>query len=238
MTMIKARQNAQASGSPPSCDMRSQCSPLGIGAWPFGLGIVVVALAALVHCGVPADAAAPGRARGQAERPGAAREVKPGAVLQPSAIWTNAKLPVAAAEMRETILIAVRSGKIADLRTALELNEMRPDIADEPVEDPIAHLKTLSKDGEGREILAVLGQVLDMPPAVVPLGRDIENNAIYVWPYLAERDLAALEPKETADLAKLVPADEAAAMVAGKRWTWWRLAIGADGTWHSFRREK
>jgi hypothetical protein len=25
-------------------------------------------------------------------------------------------------------------------------------------------------------------------------------------------------------------------MREGKKWTWWRLAIGADGTWHSLKR--
>ena len=86
--------------------------------------------------------------------------------------------------------------------------------------------------------LDVLAAILEMQPAAVPFGRDIENNAIFVWPYLAERDVTKLTAKEESDLAKLMPAEDASAMKAAKRWTWWRLAIGADGTWHSFRKEK
>ena len=151
---------------------------------------------------------------------------------------TNAALPRAVAEMREAILTAVRSGQISELKTALDLNEMRPDVSDPPVDDPIAHLRTLSKDGEGKEILAILETLLETRPTIIPLGRDIENNAVYVWPYLAERDLGALSADETADLIRLVSPDDVTAIKAAKRWIWWRLAIGADGTWHSFRREK
>jgi hypothetical protein len=157
---------------------------------------------------------------------------------QAQASPTNATLPRATAEMRDAILGAVHSGQLADLKTALDLNEMRPDISDDPVDDPIAHLRALSKDGEGREILDVLGKILEARPANVPLGRDIENNAIFVWPYLAERTLKSLTADEIAELKLLTGAETASAITASGRWTWWRVAIGADGTWHSFRREK
>jgi hypothetical protein len=140
--------------------------------------------------------------------------------------------------MRETILMAVRSGRIDDLKTAIELNEMRPDVSDLPVDDIIAYWRQGSKAGDGREILDALGKILEQPPAVLPLGRDIENNAIYVWPALAERDLTKLAPADDVLLADLMPTDDVATVKAAKRWTWWRIAIGADGTWHSFRREK
>ena len=159
------------------------------------------------------------------------------AAAVPGVAASNATLPRAAAEMRDAILSAVHSGRLDELKTALELNEMRPDLGD-GVDDPIAFWRHGSKDGSGREILAALDAALALKPAVVPLGRDIENNAIYVWPYLAERDLSRLSMDEETDLAKLMPASDVAALKAAKRWTWWRLAIGADGTWHSFRREK
>jgi hypothetical protein len=154
------------------------------------------------------------------------------------AVTTNATLPKPATEMRDAILSAIQSGRLAELKLALELNEMPPDLADERGPDPIAFLKTVSRDGEGREILAILKATLALPPATVPLGRDIENNAIYVWPYLAERDLSRLTPNEHADLATLMTSEEIETLKVAKRWTWWRLAIGADGTWHSFRKEK
>jgi hypothetical protein len=161
-----------------------------------------------------------------------------GAAPKATPALTNARLPRGVSEMRETILMAVRSGKIEELKTAIELNEMRPDVSDRPVDDIIAYWRQASKTGDGRDVLDALGTILEQPPAVLPLGRDIENNAIYVWPALAERDLAQLTPVEDAELAKFMSPDEVAAMKAAKRWTWWRIAIGADGTWHSFRRDK
>lgn len=194
-----------------------QCSPGPLNRHVC-LKVLVLALAALVY---PAAVIAP-----------------PSFAAPSRAVVTNATLPHPTAEMRDAILAAVRSGKLIDLKTALELNEMRPDIADSPVDDPIAYFASQSKDGKGLEILAVLDKILALSPAAVPLGRDIENNAIFVWPYLAERDLSQLTPQEETDLAALMPAEDAAAIRAARRWVWWRLSIGADGTWHSFRREK
>ena len=41
---------------------------------------------------------------------------------------------------------------------------------------------------------------------------------------------------EEVDLLRLVTPEEAKAMRAARKWTWWRLSIGADGTWHSFKK--
>lgn len=141
--------------------------------------------------------------------------------------------------MVDAILAAVHSGVIEDLRTAIEWNEMSPVFAPpgagEPtVDDPIDVLKNASTDGAGAQILAVLANVLSVRPARQPLGRDFENNDVFVWPYLAERPFERLTPPELVDLYRIVPAAEIEAMRAAKRWTWYRLVIGADGTWHSF----
>jgi hypothetical protein len=76
-----------------------------------------------------------------------------------------------------------------------------------------------------------------MPPSTLPFGNDIENNLIYVWPYLAVRPLDKLTPTEDVDLYRLVTPAEAVEMHKKRRWTWWRLAIAADGTWLSFKRD-
>ena len=107
--------------------------------------------------------------------------------------------------MREAILAAVRSGQMEDLRIAVELNEMKPIIADKAVADPIAHWRQVSADGEGREILAILGQLLDAGYTVLPIGKDLENNRVYVWPYFAEMKLDALTPAQEVELLRLVP---------------------------------
>ena len=150
-------------------------------------------------------------------------------------------LPPNVAEMRELILSAVRSGRIEDLKAAIEINANRPDFGTGPGDDnadPIQSLSALSGDGQGREILAALGEILDMPPAALPLGRDLENNLIYIWPYLAARPLDQLTGPEEVELYRLVTPAKAKEMREKKRWTWWRLAIGADGTWHAFKKQE
>ena len=146
-------------------------------------------------------------------------------------------LPAPVEDMREAILSAVRSGRIEELRHAWELNELKPDLGEAPRwAIPIAHWKQISGDGEGREILAALAEILDAGYVVLPLGRDLENNRLYVWPYFAEVPLDKLSPAQEVELLRLVPPAAAKDMRSAGKYTHWRIVIGADGTWHSFRR--
>ncbi len=151
--------------------------------------------------------------------------------------YGSERLPAPAEEMREAILSAVRSGRIEELRHAYELNELKPDLGAGPASDPVAHWKKISGDGEGREILAALGEILETGYVVLPLGPDLENNRIYVWPYFAQVPLDKLTPSQEVELLRLVPVAAAKQMKATGKYTYWRIAIGADGTWHSLRKE-
>jgi hypothetical protein len=197
------------------------------------LASFVLALLTLVHCpdgAIPALAqAAKGNSDGSKKQ-----QVRPSADLDVN--YGAAKLPAPVAEMREAILAAVRSGKIDELRHAYELNELKPELGPESVSDPVAHWKKISGDGEGLEVLAALGEILDAGYAAVPLGRDLENNRIYVWPYFAEVPLRKLTPAQQVELLRLVPPAAAKEMLQTGKYTYWRLAIGADGTWHHFRK--
>jgi hypothetical protein len=152
------------------------------------------------------------------------------------AVAGNAALPFPVAETRDLLLSAVRSGRIEDLRPAIDDNTIPPDLGLGSNSDVIAALKSASADGEGREALAALAEILDLPPATLPLGKDLENNLIYVWPYLAETPLDQLTPQQQVDLYRLVPAAKATEMREKKRWLWWRLVVGADGSWHAFKK--
>jgi hypothetical protein len=157
-------------------------------------------------------------------------------------------LPGAVEDMREAILSAVRSGNIDDLRHAYELNELKPDLGlnlgsdsgspdrSKPI-DPVAYWRRVSGDGAGREILAILATLLDGGYVSLALGRDLENDRVYVWPYFAEVPLDSLSPAQEVELLRLVPPARAAQMKAAGKYTYWRLAIGADGTWHSFKQQ-
>jgi hypothetical protein len=146
------------------------------------------------------------------------------------------RLPQHVAEVRDAILAAARSGNIEELASAFEVSRSTPDLGIADADDPIAALKAKSGETQGREILAALVEILNMPPAALPLGRDIENNLIYIWPYLAVRPLDKLTPAETVDLYRLVTPEEAVRMREKKRWLWWRLVVAADGTWLSLKR--
>lgn len=148
----------------------------------------------------------------------------------------GAGLPQPVADMREAILEAARSGRIEELRHPIELNELKPMIGDGASDDPIATLKRQSADGEGRDVLAMLERLLESRWAALPLGADIESNRIYVWPAFATTGLEGLSPEAQADLARLVPPELLDAMRQAGTYSYWRIGIGADGTWHSLTR--
>jgi hypothetical protein len=192
------------------------------------VAIFLLVLLGLVHaCGTGSAWAQTAR-----QKPGAAAAAKPAPIVH----YGTDDLPEPVREMREAILAAVRSGKMEDLRIAVELNELKPIIAEKPTPDPILHWRQVSADGEGREILAILGQLLDAGYTVLPIGKDIENNRVYVWPYFAEMKLGSLTPAQEVELLRLVPGAAFRDMKQTGRYTHYKLGIGADGTWHFFIR--
>jgi hypothetical protein len=191
----------------------------------------------LVHC---LGAAFPASAQAPKGKPSDAKSGSPKKKQQAPALevrYGSEGLPGPVLEMREAILAAVKAGRIEELLHAFQLNELKPDLGVQPMPDPVAHWKAISGDGEGREILAALAQVLDAGYVALPLGRDLENNRVYVWPYFAEVPLAGLTPPQEVELLRLVPPSAAREMKAAGKYTSWRLSIGADGTWHSFRKQ-
>ncbi|MEZ5817252.1 MAG: hypothetical protein R3D44_09235 [Hyphomicrobiaceae bacterium] len=145
-------------------------------------------------------------------------------------------MPAPVADMRAAILEAVRSGRLEDLRYAIELNEMRPVFGAGGERDLIAAIRNASADGEGHDVLAALGRILDADWVAVPRGADIENNRIYVWPRFAETGTAGLEMDAIAELARILPAGTLALALEQGVYNYWRIGIAADGTWHFLRR--
>jgi hypothetical protein len=194
----------------------------------LALAVFLIVPSTLVHC----------CAEAQSPRPKSNSEKRTAPPLQ---VYYGAEgLPDHVREIRETLLEAVRSGTIEDLRYAYDLNDIKPDIGLAPdnagSKDPIAYWKKLSGDGEGREILAALSLILEAGYVVLPLGADLENNRLYIWPYFSEVPLDKLTPAQEVELLRLVPPAAAKAMKSAGKYTHWRLTIGADGAWHSFRK--
>lgn len=200
---------------------------------PTRRGALLLILSGLVHAGSGHDSV-----RAQAKR-GPGGQGSGRAPPQPPAVVLGrgeAGLPPAAADMRAAILAAVETGDIGELKGPIELNEMRPDLGGAPGSDPIEHLRSLSADGTGRDILAMIGHLLEGGWAAIPGGRDIENGRIYVWPHLAEVPAGAWTEEDKAALAALTGPEQARAAIEAGRYRGWRLSIGADGVWHMLTR--
>jgi hypothetical protein len=155
---------------------------------------------------------------------------------RPQVRYGTEGLPRPVLDLREAILAAIEAGEIEELRHAYDMGEPKPDLGAPPKTDPIAHWKSVSADGQGREVLAALSLILEAGYVTIPRGPDIENNQLYVWPYFAEVPLGQLTPRQEVELLRLVPASAARDMKEKGKYTHWRLAIGADGTWHMFRK--
>lgn len=187
----------------------------------------------LVHC---LGLVSPGLAQPAKPKSDSAKKQQQVVGPAPAVRYGSEGLPAPVEDMREAILSAVKSGRIEELRHAWELNELKPDLGVASVSDAIAYWKQISGDGEGREILAALAEILEAGYVVLPLGPDLENNRLYVWPYFAEVPLGKLSPAQEVELLRLVPPAVAKDMRRAGKYTHWRIVIGADGTWHSFRR--
>lgn len=206
--------------------------------WPTMRRSFVVGLSILVYCTSITSGALAKSGQGQnpVEKIEAARP-KSNAQRPSVTRVPLAELPVAVQEMRDAILAAVARGDFEELQTAIEWNELPPDFGLEADVDPITYWKANAR-GNGIEILAILGAILEHPPAKLPLGRDLENNLVYVWPALSEVPPEQLTPGEQVELYRMAGAEQAEAIIESGKWTWYRLAIGADGTWHTFARHE
>jgi hypothetical protein len=140
-------------------------------------------------------------------------------------------LPPQVERMRRAILAAASSGEIDAMRVPVEMNEIPPMIADKKVPDPVAHWKTISGDGEGREILAILVQLFRTGFVRKDGGTADE---MFIWPYFAETPIDKLTPAQEVELLTIVSPARAKAMKASGKYDHYRIGIAHDGTWHFF----
>jgi hypothetical protein len=162
---------------------------------------------------------------------GAGTAVAPGAANQaPTALYDFNALPDPVKRMLEAIAAAAQSGEIEKMRPVLESNELKPMVAAEHVDDPIALWKKQSVDGSGRDLLAAMLNVMSSGYVRVGQGQD----EIYMWPYFAETGLSALTPAQEVELYRIVPPQLAAAMKKSGKYNYYRLGIAPNGVWHYF----
>jgi len=197
--------------------------------WLKSSAILVVTTAIFVHAACSLQIASLGT------RAAAADKKRPPA-LEISDDVT--KLPELVADMRAALLDAARRGSIGEMIEPIQMNELKPDFGDVDATKPIEAWKKLSIDGKGSEILAIIINLLESPYAITRQGADIENNKMYTWPYFAELPIDKLPPHLETQLLRLIPREDYETMKKTGRYMFWRITIGADGTWHSFSRQK
>ena len=112
-----------------------------------------------------------------------------------------------------------------------EANGEPPVLSFNDSEDPVETLRALSGDPEGREILAILIEVLEAGYVHVDAGTPEE---MYIWPYFARYPVNALTPPQLVELFKLVFSGDYEDMKTYGAYISYRVGIAPDGTWRFF----
>jgi hypothetical protein len=142
------------------------------------------------------------------------------------------KLPEPVKKLRIALVEAAASGDIERLRPLLGTGSDETQISvGEAPEDPIIALKSLSGDPDGREVLAILLDIMSTGAALIDKGTPQET---YVWPYFAEKNLETLSPAEAVELYRIVTAGDVTDMKEFGGYNFYRLGISPDGKWKFF----
>lgn len=150
----------------------------------------------------------------------------------PRVLYDVMLLPEPVRRMREMIMAACKAGDVEALRALLSTGANATQLSLAAVEgDPIAHLKSLSGDDQGHEILAILYEVLAAGFVHLDVGTDDE---IYAWPYFMAIPIDELTPPQRVELFKLVTAGDYEEMKAYGTYIFFRVGISPDGEWEFF----
>jgi hypothetical protein len=150
----------------------------------------------------------------------------------PEVIYDLERLPPDARRMRELLIEAAKSGDIERLRPLIGVGDDMTQLSLAGIEgDPIEHLKSLSGDGEGREILAIMEEVLSAGFVHLDAGTPEE---LYVWPYFFAIPLDRLDARQHVELFKIVTAGDYEDMKNFGSYIFYRLGITPDGRWAFF----
>jgi hypothetical protein len=144
------------------------------------------------------------------------------------------KLPPQVQRMRQAILKAATSGDIEQLNVPIDMNEIHPVFAKDRVADPIAYLKSVSSDGNGREMLAILFNLMTTGYAITNPGT---KDEMIVWPYHAVIPLSTLTPSQEVEIYRFLPPARLKDMTAQGKYTYYSVGIAPDGVWHYFTKE-
>jgi hypothetical protein len=141
------------------------------------------------------------------------------------------KLPVPVKRLREQIMAAALTGDFDKLKPIVEANGEAPQFGFTEAEDPLDYLKAQSGDPEGREILAILLEVLQAGYVHVDVGT---TDEMYVWPYFARYPLNGLTPPQMVELFEIITAGDYEDMKPLNTYLFYRVGISPTGEWKYF----
>ena len=141
-------------------------------------------------------------------------------------------LPESARRMRELIVEAATTGEPDKLRPLLGAGPTATQLAFTQIDaDPVEYLRSVSGDGEGLEILAILIDLLSSGFVRIEAGTPDET---YVWPHFAAMPLEGLTAPQKVELLRLVTAGDVEDMKAYGAYNFYRVGISPDGEWRFF----
>lgn len=143
------------------------------------------------------------------------------------------KLPEPVQRMRQLLVDAAVSGDIENLRPLIGTGSRAPllSMTETTDADPIAFLKSQAGDDEGREILAILEEVLNAGYVHLNPGKPEE---LYAWPYFFGIPLDKLTPRQTVELFKIITGGEYEEMRQFGAYVFFRVGITPAGEWAFF----
>ncbi|WP_152045426.1 hypothetical protein [Aureimonas psammosilenae] len=181
----------------------------------------------------PPDAAEPAPDttgdREEGTDPAASQAATPTAPAGPPAdvFYGDADLPAPVRTLRAKLLEIAKTGEIDKLREFIEPGEDGTVLSFGGVEgDPIDYLKSISGDGEGVEVMAILLEVLQSGHTRNEPGTD---NEIFVWPYFAGVAIDKLTKQQKVELFELVTAGDYQEMLGFGAYNFYRVGISPDG---------
>jgi hypothetical protein len=149
----------------------------------------------------------------------------------PEIITDLSLLPSAVARTRERILAAAQSGDLQKLLTVMQMNETMPIFSFSSEKDPIAFWKSNYPDSDGVEVLSILVTILQTGFTHVDKGTPQE---MYLWPYFTRMPVKTLTPEQKVELFRIITGSDYKDMLDFGAYSFYRLGIGPDGTWHFF----
>lgn len=152
-------------------------------------------------------------------------------VPAPTVHYGDAELPPAIAALRAELIAAAKSGDPEQLRPIIERQSEPPVFAAQEAEDVVDTLKAESGDVEGREILAILLDILESGWVKIDEGTPDET---YIWPYFAHYPVDKLTPPQLVEVFQVMTAGDFAEIEATGVYSFYRVEIAPDGRWKRF----